>query len=68
MEAVFAEPVALNLAAPTDIIGEHTVLVEHPASAGDVVGQDEPQLTAKLRRRKKAAPAAKPVQRRASRR
>jgi phasin family protein len=68
LKSVFAEPLALNLAAPTDIIGEHIVMVEHPASVGDALGQDKPEPTAKLRSRKKATPAAKPVRRRASRR
>jgi hypothetical protein len=68
LKSMFAKPLALNSGAPTEVIGEHIAMVEHAASVGDVVGQDEPEPTVKTRTRKKAAPAAKAVRRRASRR
>jgi phasin family protein len=68
LKSVFAEPLAPNSVAPTEVIGEHIAMVEHAASGGDVVGQDEPEPTVKIRTRKKAAPAAKAVRRRTSRR
>jgi phasin family protein len=68
LKSVFAEPLAPNSIAPTEVIGEHIAMVEHAASGGDVVGQDEPEPTVKIRTRKKAAPAAKAVRRRTSRR
>lgn len=66
LKLMFAEPLALNSVAPTEVIGEHIAMVEHAASVGDVVGQDEPEPTVKIRTRKKAAPAAKAVRRRTS--
>ena len=68
LKSMFAEPLALKSVAPTEVIGEHIAMVEHAASAGEVVGQDEPEPTVKIRTRKKAAPAAKAVRRRTSRR
>ena len=74
LKSMFAKPIALNSVAPTEVIGEHIAIVEHAASVGDVVGQDEPEPTVKIRTRKKAAlrkkaaPAAKAVRRRTSRR
>jgi hypothetical protein len=59
LKSMFAEPFALNSVAPTEVLGEHVAMVEHAASVGDVVGQDEPETTVKIRTRKKAAPAAK---------
>ena len=67
LKSVFAEPLAPNSIAPTEVIGEHIAMVEHLASVGDVVGQHEPEPTVKIRTRKKAAPAAKAVRRRTSR-
>src|SRR4029077_10580689 len=68
LKSVFAKPLALNSGAPAEVIGEHIAMVEHAASVGDVGGQDELEPTVKTRTRKKAAPAAKAVRRRASRR
>jgi phasin family protein len=73
LKSVFAKPLALDSVARTEVI-EHIAMVEHAASVGDVVGQDEPEPTVKIRTRKKAAlrkkaaPAAKAVRRRTSRR
>lgn len=68
LKSMFAKPLAPNSAALTEVIGEPVAIVERAASAGDVVGEDEPEATVKTRPRKKAAPAAKTVRRRASRR
>jgi phasin family protein len=68
LKSMFAKPLALNSVAPTEVIGEHIVVVEHAASVGDVVSQDVPEPNVKIRTRKKAAPAAKAVRRRSSRR
>ena len=62
LKSMFVEPLALNSVAPTEATGDHIAMV---ASVGDVVGQDVP--AAKIRTRKKAAPAAKTVRRRTSR-
>jgi phasin family protein len=67
LKSMFAEPLAPNTGAPTEVIEERIAIVEHLASVGDVVGQDEPEPTVKIRTRKKAAPAAKAVRRRTSR-
>ena len=66
LKSMFAKPLAPNSGAPTEVIGEHIAMVEHAASVGDVVGQDEPQRTVKTRTRKRA-PAAKAVRRRTPR-
>jgi len=66
LKSMFAKPLALNSVAPTEVIGEPVAMVEHAASVGDVVGEDA-EPTVKTRRRKKAAPAAKAVRRRTSR-
>ena len=63
LKSMFAKPLALNSVAPTEVIGEPVAMVEHAASVGDVVGENEPQPTVKTRTRKKAAPAAKAVRR-----
>ena len=68
LKSVFAEPLALNIVSPTEVIEESVAMVEHAASVEDVVGEHEPQPTAKTRKRKKAAPAAKAARRRTSRR
>jgi hypothetical protein len=68
LKSMFAKPLALNSVAPTEVIGEHIAVVEHAASVGDVVSQDVPEPNVKIRTRKKAAPAAKAVRRRSSRR
>jgi hypothetical protein len=67
LKSVFAEPLALNSVAPTEVIGEPVAMVGHATAAGDVVGENEPEPTVKTRKRKKAAPAAKAVRRRTSR-
>ena len=66
LKSMFVEPLRLSNVAPTEVIGDRTAMVEHAASVGDVVGQDVPAV--KIRTRKKAAPAAKAVRRRTSRR
>jgi hypothetical protein len=43
-------------------------MIEHAATVEDVIGQDEPEPTVKIRKRKKAVPAAEAVRRRTSRR
>jgi phasin family protein len=68
LKSMFAKPLAPNSIAPAKVIEEHIAMVEHAASVGDSVGQDEPKPTVKIRTRKKAAPAAKAVRRRTSRR
>jgi phasin family protein len=68
LKSMFAEPLAPNSIAPNEVIGEQIKVVEHAARIGDVVGQDEPKHTYKIRTRKKAAPAAKGIRRRTSRR
>ena len=68
LKSVFAEPLALSSVAPTEVIEEPVAVVEHDASVGDVVSENEPEPTVKTRTRKKAAPAAKAVRRRTSRR
>jgi phasin family protein len=68
LKSMFTKPLVINSVAPTEVIGEHIAMVGHAASIGDVGSQDEPEPTVKIRRRKKAAPAAKAVRRRTSRR
>jgi hypothetical protein len=65
LKSMFVEPLTLNSVAPTPGIGDRAAMVEQGASVGGVVGQDVPAV--KIRTRKKAAPAAKAVRRRTSR-
>jgi phasin family protein len=65
LKSMFVEPLALNSVAPTEVVGDHIAEVEHAGSVGDVVGQDAPAV--KIRTRKRAAPVAKTVRRRTSR-
>jgi phasin family protein len=68
LKSMFAKPLASNSLAPAKVIEEHIAMIEHTGSVRDAVGQDEPKPTVKIRTRKKAAPAAKAVRRRTSRR
>jgi hypothetical protein len=68
LKSVFVNPLALNSVAPTEVIEEPVAMVERAAAFGDVVGEDDPEPSVKTRKRKKAAPAAKAVRRRSSRR
>jgi hypothetical protein len=68
LKSVFAKPLPLNSIVPSEAIGADIAMIEHAATVEDVIGQNEPEPTVKIRKRKKVVPASKAVRRRTSRR